>query len=822
MTSEMGEAGAVTTTSEPGDLVVVGSSPAERAQQEMAPDDENAASAPPTGDTGKARAAARQKPVVKLYKHECATKSCPERWSLQRNVDDENRELARSVADVPILHRQTRKKGGKWVTLEFAVQSLEMRAVLAQALARYQDFHPELKGWTFSKPFQPLVHRWERLKELQAEAAREADSDGDGDGEAGAGERRALVDELVAFLTPLLGPSIAARDQTIRTGQVKFDDVWQVFPPGALVVTKLYGVDVVCRVDKYEKRSDGRTDGRDGGVAFWSVAAEYLDWNGAECGWATTHCTIIHYDGLRTIDSFPIVPLDLHTDGIELRSRLVARGRKFEALRGYHYREYEGFKISLENESRYERKPASGRIAVDAFAYFCSTSQTKTALGPLKPKLININTATGARRKLIDDDDDDDDDDDKSSSSSSSGFSSLVDDNLPPRAQLSNGLHQARPPPLHPGMVPPKHWGIPPPPGVMRSGGMPPRPPPGARPPPPPGAPRPPIVMNAGPGPPPPHQPLLVEGTDHRAALSPAQKAGKRSEDLAELTDEECMLAAPWVRGFDMTTKDWALFNVEDIRDVAWNDDAFEKLVLPNNSKELAWAFVENKSLERSSFDDFVESKGRGLIILMFGPPGVGKTYTAEAVAERCRVPLYSMGAAVLGTNPRHVEYQLDRALHLCRLWKAMFLLDEADIFLGARNMNDLMRNELVAVFLTKLEYYEGTLFLTTNRISALDHAFQSRVDLLLPYHDLAPAARRRVWENFVAHAGGAARFDVTEEDLDRLSGIPLNGREIKNLTKSACLLAAKCGGRIPAETLLELAESRVRALEELVTVEGS
>jgi SpoVK/Ycf46/Vps4 family AAA+-type ATPase len=157
------------------------------------------------------------------------------------------------------------------------------------------------------------------------------------------------------------------------------------------------------------------------------------------------------------------------------------------------------------------------------------------------------------------------------------------------------------------------------------------------------------------------------------------------------------MFTTPWVRGFDMTAKDWALFSIDGIRDVVWNDDAFERLVLPSNSKELAWAFVENKALERDSFDDFVESKGRGLIILMFGPPGVGKTYTAEAVAERSRVPLYSMGAAVLGTNPRHVEYQLDRALQLCRLWKAMFLLDEADIFLSARNSKDLMRNELVA-----------------------------------------------------------------------------------------------------------------------------
>lgn len=205
----------------------------------------------------------------------------------------------------------------------------------------------------------------------------------------------------------------------------------------------------------------------------------------------------------------------------------------------------------------------------------------------------------------------------------------------------------------------------------------------------------------------------------------------------------------------------------------------------------------------------------------MFGPPGVGKTYTAEAVAERSRVPLYGMSAGTLGTKPQAVEAALDRALELCRLWGAMLLLDEADVFLSARSDADLARSELVAVFLTRLEYYQGICFLTTNRAASLDHAFRSRVDLFLPYRDLARAARRQVWDNFVRRTGGGGagpggRFDIDAAGMDELARIPLNGREIKNLIKSANLLTLKGGEKITKDRLKMLAENRIHALESL------
>lgn len=50
---------------------------------------------------------------------------------------------------------------------------------------------------------------------------------------------------------------------------------------------------------------------------------------------------------------------------------------------------------------------------------------------------------------------------------------------------------------------------------------------------------------------------------------------------------------------------------------------------------------MESKTTSNQAFDDFIPDKCRGIIILIVGPPDVGKTFTADTVAERAHVPLY-------------------------------------------------------------------------------------------------------------------------------------------------------------------------------------
>jgi SpoVK/Ycf46/Vps4 family AAA+-type ATPase len=85
------------------------------------------------------------------------------------------------------------------------------------------------------------------------------------------------------------------------------------------------------------------------------------------------------------------------------------------------------------------------------------------------------------------------------------------------------------------------------------------------------------------------------------------------------------------------------------------------------------------------------------MLTAICSPPGVGKTYTAEAIAELLGRPLLSLTVADIGTSETKVEVELLRWFSLAEAWRAVLLVDEADIFLERRQSRDLARNGLVS-----------------------------------------------------------------------------------------------------------------------------
>ncbi|XPS78606.1 hypothetical protein M3J07_010619 [Ascochyta lentis] len=249
------------------------------------------------------------------------------------------------------------------------------------------------------------------------------------------------------------------------------------------------------------------------------------------------------------------------------------------------------------------------------------------------------------------------------------------------------------------------------------------------------------------------------------------------------------------MKGFGFHNKKWSDLLVEHINDIKWDKGVFnDDLVLDDGKKELIKALVtvhlEQKIRAKA---DFLAGKGEGLLILLHGGPGTGKTLTAESVAELAERPLYRVTCGDIGTNPEEVEKYLNSVLFIGTTWNCVVLLDKADVFLEERTKLDLQRNALVSVFLRVLEYYDGILILTSNRIGTFDEAFKSRVQLSLHYPTLTRENRLRVWENFVAlleNQDSATQYTDIRQRLGSLAQHKLNGRQIRNTLNTARQLA--------------------------------
>jgi hypothetical protein len=122
--------------------------------------------------------------------------------------------------------------------------------------------------------------------------------------------------------------------------------------------------------------------------------------------------------------------------------------------------------------------------------------------------------------------------------------------------------------------------------------------------------------------------------------------------------------------------------------------------------------------------------------------------------------------------------------------------------------------NLLQSVFLRLLEYFEGLLILTTNRIGAFDPAFKSRIHLAIKYNPLTKAFRRDLWCIFIIRASSdiwPAWMDNAV--LDQLSAPELNGRQIKNIVRTAQALATSDGEKIGPKQI-EMALTAMKMFE--------
>ncbi|KAG6356042.1 hypothetical protein INS49_015427 [Diaporthe citri] len=508
------------------------------------------------------------------------------------------------------------------------IQSPLIKALLGPVFADYQGINTSLKRLEFIAPFHEFFYRWTeftRVKGTLQDATEVA--------------HYGLLFDIVSNE---ITPHIEQAGDLVKNGVISFEYLWSLFEPG----TEIYS-----RVDEQDRLYlllASRYVDIGPGMRIFSLTCRYVETDGTSFGFTTANLTISSFANVKPISDLNVLPSHLKSDIDGIRTRLYARGMKFEQLNGFHHKSYNGFYNFLEvpfggSNKRYVQNDAADGKSFET--KICSSS-------------INISDPTVK------------------------GFCLRA-----------------------------KQW------GVYKTGAV--------------------VLPN-------------------------------RTNTLV------------------------VILYIDSIGEIEWSSDAFKQLVLPHDYKRIVWAFVEAQISQQDTFDDLVRGKGKGFIMLLSGEPGTGKTLTAESVADAMEKPLYSMSAGELGNQAVEVERNLQRVLELSTKWGAVLLLDECDVFMVKRSSSDLHRNQLVSVFLRLLEYYEGVMFLTTNRIESFDPAFESRIHLTINYPKLDQSSRLHIWRTFAslgAVAGSTSELD--EESLLRLAEAELNGRQIKNVVKTARLLAA-------------------------------
>ncbi|KAF5689154.1 AAA family [Fusarium denticulatum] len=298
------------------------------------------------------------------------------------------------------------------------------------------------------------------------------------------------------------------------------------------------------------------------------------------------------------------------------------------------------------------------------------------------------------------------------------------------------------------------------------------------------------------------------------------------SETMAS-QDEEFLICGPTVLGFCLDNNKFFEFSVGGISDIMWLPSSYHNVMIPDAQKKVIRALTHAyySGDTDNGLKDIVQRKGRGINFLLqyvllircfffftyigvSGPPGVGKTLTAEAIAETHRRPLYVVPVGQIGVDPVHVENILTNAFKIAGRWKAVLLLDEADVFVSQRSDNPQV-NALVSMFLRELERFDGILFLTTNRVQSFDTAVMSRIHLALEYQPLGIDARRAVWKYFLQNATTERGAPSLTALVDSVASKELNGREIRNTVLMAQSLAIYEGTVICKDQLMQSITAR-------------
>jgi len=248
-------------------------------------------------------------------------------------------------------------------------------------------------------------------------------------------------------------------------------------------------------------------------------------------------------------------------------------------------------------------------------------------------------------------------------------------------------------------------------------------------------------------------------------------------DDIKSIVFDSSKPLHPYVLTYNLNNYCYCIVHVDKITEYQYDDKIVDKLILSHGKKKLLKAIISNQN----NFSDVVAGKSGGIVILASGKAGLGKTLTAEAYSELMKKPLYCIQSSQLGVEVVEIEKRLSKILYRAEKWNAVLLIDEADTYVQQRGEN-IVQNCIVGIFLRLLEYFNGVLFLTTNRHEIIDDAIMSRVTAHIKYEYPDKEESTLLWKVLCNNFG----IEISDIQIDKIFQHyeTFSGRDIRNFLK--------------------------------------
>lgn len=276
--------------------------------------------------------------------------------------------------------------------------------------------------------------------------------------------------------------------------------------------------------------------------------------------------------------------------------------------------------------------------------------------------------------------------------------------------------------------------------------------------------------------------------TQHRTQPADLALIGRRGPSSPSQTSETLRDAARESLG-DLARRLECPFTRDDLVLTATVQDALDDLLFEARDRVALWEIPQVRRLF---------PQGRGLLALFCGPPGTGKTMSAQVIAANLGMDLFRIDLATVvskwvGETTRNV----DRLLRRAAVQDVVLLFDEADALFGKRTdikeANDRFANTDTGYLLQAIESYEGIALLSTNRKGDIDPAFLRRIRYVLDYPLPDGIERLRLWQTLVAELAGVDRAKELTSGLEQLAGaVEVAGAQIKFAVLSAVFAARR------------------------------